>query len=182
VKVLKDDPAEIARAARDAELISKYVMDLDKTLEHDLAKENVQEAVEAQIDALTSQTITTQGLRGTVPFLATSVESEEAWPSNEELVSQAVFLTTDNYLINDEYDEKTSQLLAAVSDQTVIHCARRPMSLIDAAMEETPEDKVILVFGDEGMKATYKNDAPKVHVMTPKDISFGAKSFHEAIK
>lgn len=175
VKVLKDDPAEIARAARDAELISKYVMDLDKTLEHDLAKESVQEAVEAQIDALTSQTMVYSLNKEMETFHATFIQNTELGEDYQGIHS-GVFLT------GSDDNEATSRLLTALSDSTVIHSMSDPKSLIETALEEAPDDKMLLVFGDENTKHELKAHSPKVHVMTPKDISFGAKSFHEAIK
>ncbi|EHC7291023.1 zincin-like metallopeptidase domain-containing protein [Vibrio parahaemolyticus] len=175
VKVLKDDPAEIARAARDAELISKYVMDLDKTLEHDLAKENVQEAVEAQLDALTSQTMVYSLNKETETFHATFIQDTGLGEDYQD-IHNGVFLT------GSDDNEATSRLLTALSDSTVIHSMSDPKSLIETALEEAPDDKMLLVFGNDDTKRELKNLAPKVHVMTPKDIAFGAKDFESAIK
>lgn len=175
VKVLKDDPAEIARAARDAELISKYVMDLDKTLEHDLAKENVQEAVEAQLDALTSQTMVYSLNKETETFHATFIQDTGLGEDYQD-IHNGVFLT------GSDDNEATSRLLSALSDSTVIHSMSDPKSLIETALEEAPDDKMLLVFGDENTKHELKAHSPKVHVMTPKDIVFGAKDFESAIK
>ncbi len=175
VKVLKDDPAEIARAARDAELISKYVMDLDKTLEHDLAKENVQEAVEAQLDALTSQTMVFSLNKEAETFHATFIQDTGLGEDYQD-IHQAVFLT------GSDDNEATSRLLTALSDSTVIHSMSDPKSLIETALEDAPDDKMLLVFGDDHAKRELKEHAPKVHVMTPKDIAFSAKDFESAIK
>ncbi|MCG9702486.1 ssDNA-binding domain-containing protein [Vibrio natriegens] len=175
VKVLKDDPAEIARAARDAELISKYVMDLDKTLEHDLAKENVQEAVEAQLDALTSQTMVYSLNKETETFHATFIQDTGLGEDYQD-IHNGVFLT------GSDDNEATSRLLTALSDSTVIHSMSDPKSLIETALEDAPDDKMLLVFGDEDTKRELKEHAPKVHVMTPKDISFSAKDFESATK
>ncbi|EHK2924600.1 DUF1738 domain-containing protein [Vibrio parahaemolyticus] len=175
VKVLKDDPAKIARAARDAELISKYVMDLDKTLEHDLAKESVQEAIETQLDTLTSQTMVFSLNKGEERFLATFIQDTGLGDDYQD-IHQAVFLTGSND------NEATSRTLTALSDTTVIHAMNQPKALIETALEDAPDDKMLLVFGDDKTKRDLKELAPQVHVMTPKDISFGAKSFDAAIK
>ncbi len=174
VKALKDDPTEITRAARDAELISKYVMELDRTLEQDLTKESQQEALEAQMDALTHHTAVYSLNKEAQTFQATFIQDTGLGDAHQDIHKGMLLTGCDD-------NEATSRVLSALSERTVIHAMSDPASLIETAREEAPSDNVLFIFGDEKVKQEMKAHSPNVHVMTPKDIAFGAKRFDDAI-
>ncbi|OEB90907.1 hypothetical protein BBN09_10740 [Vibrio parahaemolyticus] len=175
IQALKDDPFEITRAARDAELITKFVMDFENTLEHEQAKETAQENIEAKLDVLANRSMVYSLTHGQTSFQATFIDDTNMGEDYQAL-HQAVFL-----MGRDESVE-TSRTLTALSEKAILHSADDPKQLFERALDTAPDDKVLFVFGDDQVKQEMKTHYPKVHVMTPKDIAFGAKSFDDAIK
>ncbi|MFJ3459423.1 ArdC family protein [Scandinavium goeteborgense] len=181
VKVLKDDPHEISRAARDAELITRYVMDFEKTLEKEKALENEQEKTEDRLFTMAQET---KGFLHPVGehHMLVSFQGEHdlgvAWRD----LHKGVFLAGKEDTIN-HFNDDTSRWLAPLTDNTVLHgMENNTKPIIESVLKDTPPGQSLFVIGDDDTKQQLKEHYPRVHVMTPKDISYGAKSFMDAVK
>lgn len=195
VKVLKDDPNEITRAARDAELISRYVMDFEKTLEHEQAQEAEQESTEARLFQMGSEASHYIDRKDGHNVIV--ARQGDAHPGKN--LHTGIFLVDrdDDYL--NAYDpDHAANWLTTITDSPVIygmsekvfddtdnptgHMVSTTQSVIEATLKETPENHTLFVLGDDDTKKQLKEHYPRVHVMTPKDISYGATSFKDAVK
>lgn len=180
VKVLKDDPHEISRAARDAELITRYVMDFEKTLEKEKTLESEQMRTEEQLDSLASYTmvydITKEGHR-----LFAAWQEDTNLGENYQELQNGIFLAGTEDVKSKGFE--SARWLMPVTNSTILHnmgAATKP--IIESTLNSAPEKQSLFVLGDNETKQQLKEHYPRVHVMTPKDISYGAKSFRDAVK
>ena len=181
VKALKDDPTEITRAARDAELISRYVMGFEKTLEKEQTLENEQDKTEEQLFSMAQDTkghIQKVGEHN----LAVAYQNESNLGTGARDYHTAVFLAGKDDIYNIDPDD-TSRWLPSVSNSTVLHgLDKNTKPIIDTILKDTPANQSLFVLGDDATRTLLKEHYPRVHVMTPKDISYGASSLREAVK
>ena len=178
VKVLQDDPTEITRAASDAEQITNYVLDFERTLEHELTEEQQHIEVEQHINELAKDAMVYSLNHNDEPFLCTFV-SDTDLGDNYQDIHNGIF-----YMADAQHQDDDKRLLASISEQSVIQHLddSKTDTLLEAALEQKPADKVLLVFGDKETKQNLKHHEPDVFVMTASDIDFGAKSLTDAIK
>lgn len=181
IKALKDDPTEITRAARDAELISRYVMDFEKTLEKEQTLENEQDKTEEQLFSVAQDT------KGHIQKvgehrLSVAYQNESNLGTGARDYHTAIFLAGKDDIYNIDPDD-TSRWLPSVSNSTVLHgLDKNTKPIIDAILKDTPANHSLFVIGDDATRTLLKEHYPRVHVMTPKDISYGASSLREAVK
>ncbi|MEJ5074841.1 zincin-like metallopeptidase domain-containing protein [Enterobacter ludwigii] len=176
VKALKDDPTEITRAARDAELISRYVLNFEHTLEKDLQQETKAADLESRLDRLAAD-----------PMIY-SIEKEgnhlmATWIGDTGLGEGYQSLENGLFLAGRDDTVDNSRWMMPVAGKTLLHgMGSNAKDVIESTLESAPAKQSLFVFGDEDTKKALKEHYPRVHVMTPKDISYGAKSFREAIQ
>ena len=183
VKVLKDDPNEISRAARDAEMISRYVLDFEKTLEKEQVLENEQTDTEARLFSMASETqhyiVKKEGKE--------SLRVCVAWQNDRNLgvasqdLHKGIFFTGKESV--SDLAEDAASWLVPVTNSTVLHgMGDNTRPIIESTLKTAPATQSVFVLGDDDTKALLKEHYPRVHVMTPKDISHSARTFHEAVK
>ncbi|MGI2799920.1 ArdC family protein [Photobacterium damselae] len=178
VKVLQDDPNEITRAASDAEQITHYVLDFERTLEHELTEEQRHIETEHQINELAKDSMVYSLNHNDEPFLCTFVHDTDLGDEYQD-IHNGIF-----YMADSAHQDNDKRLLASISEQSVIQHLDNTQTekLLDAALEQKPENKVLLVFGDKETKQNLKRHEPDVFVMTASDIDFGSKSLSDAVK
>jgi len=180
IKVLKDDPNEITRAARDAELISRYVMDFEKTQEREQARENEQDETEVLLDTLGSRTMLYNINKEGLGLFAAWQEDPDLGDNYQDL-HKGIFLAGKDDVMTS--GTENARWIVPVANSTVLHnMGDRTKSVIEATLNSAPANQSLFVLGDDETKKQLKEHYPRVHVMTPKDLSYGATSFREAVK